>query len=103
MKLSCPQAYLSHYLQMRNSTKKAILEKKITFALFLSGPFPSEKKKKAVQKADSFVSTHFRQQKKKACGICLAIFQKGSETGVFKRSRQFSSSGWVRLNMPFCP
>lgn len=42
-------------------------------------------------------------RKKEACGICLAIFQRGSETGAFKRSCQFSSSGWVRLNMPLRP
>lgn len=68
------------------------------------GHFLHEKKKKLHEK-QTHLSAHTSgsRKKKKACGICLAIFQKGSETGVFKGSCQFSSSGWVRLNMPLCP
>ena len=76
--------------------------KKIPFAIFLSGPSPPAKTLHEKQ-TDLSAYTLGGRGKKKACGICLVIFQRGSETGAFKGSCQFSSSGWMRLNMPLRP
>lgn len=96
-----PTSILEPLLTNDEFYRKAILEK--NYFCSISQWAISFRKKKNCTKSRLICQHTLQAAEKKACGICLAIFQKGSETGVFKRSCQFSSSGWVRLNMPLCP